>query len=372
MADVQTEAVATCIQAGVNMLLIGEPGTTKTSKIKAIGQSLGRHVEVVTGSDKDPTEFTGLPVVVKDEVLRVPPRWAKRLYEATQRGQKGVLVLDELTTCAPSVQAVMLRVARELEIGDLTLDRSMVSVIAIANPPDHAAGGWDLAAPLANRFLHYQWRLDVAEWADAVLAGFPTVEVEQLPDNWTEHLPQARNLVAGFARVKSTLIQAMPRDEGQQSGAWPSARTWYDLVVPVLAANMSLGRGLRHDLTVRLVQGAVGTGAAMEFLNWAVELDLPDPETVLANPQALRLPSRGDRAYAVLGSLVAAVLARNTPQRWLAAWEALSQVPDGMVDIAATSARALAQNRPSPCPPAPKAALRFARMLQLAGLLQVA
>ena len=51
---------------------------------------------------------------------------------------------------------------------------------------------------------------------------------------------------------------------------------------------------------MRLVEGAVGDGAALEFLAWLEHLDLPDPEAVLADPDSFVLPERSDRAFAVL------------------------------------------------------------------------
>ena len=72
-----------------------------------------------------------------------------------------------------------------------------------------------------------------------------------------------------------------------------------------------------------LIRGAVGDGAGVEFLAWLVEMDLPDPEEVLANPAAFRLPERGDRAYAALAAVAAAVAAEPTPERWTAAWQVL-------------------------------------------------
>ena len=50
----------------------------------------------------------------------------------------------------------------------------------------------------------------------------------------------------------------------------------------------------------------------MEFLAWSSELDLPDPEAVLADPTSFVLPERGDRAYAALSSVAAAVVADPT------------------------------------------------------------
>src|ERR1700733_13633819 len=62
---------------------------------------------------------------------------------------------------------------------------------------------------------------------------------------------------------------------------WPSPRTW-----EMAARLMAAGNAARasQDARSALIRGAVGDGAGIEFLAWLVEMDLPDPEVVLADP----------------------------------------------------------------------------------------
>jgi hypothetical protein len=57
-----------------------------------------------------------------------------------------------------------LRAVVDKAFGDLELDPTRVTLVAAANPSAYAAGGWDLAAPLANRFMHYTFDLQPQEW----------------------------------------------------------------------------------------------------------------------------------------------------------------------------------------------------------------
>lgn len=57
---------------------------------------------------------------------------------------------DEISTAPPAVQAALLRVVLERVVGDLELPDG-VAVIAAANPPEQAAGGWDLSATISRR-----------------------------------------------------------------------------------------------------------------------------------------------------------------------------------------------------------------------------
>jgi hypothetical protein len=49
---------------------------------------------------------------------------------------------------------------------------------------------------------------------------------------------------------------------------------------------------------------------------WLSQQGLPDPEDILANPDSLKLPLRGDLAVAIVSSVLARVAANNTPERW--------------------------------------------------------
>jgi hypothetical protein len=241
-----------------------------------------------------------------------PPAWARRLAEAGH----GLLFLDELSTAPPAVQAALLRVVLERAVGDLTLPDE-VAVVAAANPPEQAADGWDLSAPLANRLCHLAWQTDPRAVADGLAGGWAAPVVPALPDGWQaeEIWPAAwwpRSCTSG---PRSPALRRPTRRRGR---GWPSPRTW-EMAARLMAAAGGGAAGAGGDeARSALVRGAVGDGAGVEFLAWLIEMDLPDPEEVLADPASFRLPKRGDRAYAALAAVAAAVAAtrpRNAGRR---------------------------------------------------------
>ena len=125
--------------------------------------------------------------------------------------------------------------------------------------------------------------------------------------------------------------------------------------------------GVDDGVTARLVAGCVGDGAGIEFLAWLADLDLPDPEAVLAEPTTFDLPIRGDRAYAVLTSVAAVVAADPTIDRWAAGWQVMGRAGEQAPDVAAVAARILVGCRPEGAPTPPEAAL-FLPLLREAGL----
>ncbi|MGH9043028.1 MAG: AAA family ATPase, partial [Acidimicrobiia bacterium] len=262
------EALTVALSVRAPVLLWGSPGCGKTSVVRALAAAAGWPCEVVVASIHDPTDFSGLPVVRGAEVELAPPRWARRLAG----DGPAVLFLDELTTAPPAVQAALLRVVLERTVGDLDLG-PQVAVVAAANPPGEAAGGWDLSPPLANRFCHLEWRLDAGAFAAGLSAGWPPL---RLPAGALADGPEpgpSRGLVAAFVTARPSLLCAVPT--GEAAGrAWPSPRTW-ELVARLLDA--ARWTGVSAEAQHLLLAGAVGEGAALEFTAWEAALDLPDP-----------------------------------------------------------------------------------------------
>ncbi|MGH9182893.1 MAG: AAA family ATPase [Acidimicrobiales bacterium] len=354
------EALGVAVAARVPVLLWGAPGTGKTSAIRAMADVLGWPCETVIAAIREPSDFSGLPVIAGDAVRFAPPRWAQRLATAG----RGLLFLDEISTAPPAVQAALLRVVLERVVGDLALPDEVV-VVAAANPPEQAAEGWDLSAPLANRFCHLDWEVEPQAFSQGVVGGWPPPQVPTLPPDWEDHLWRARGLVSAFIAVRPGLACEMPSDPARAGRGWPSPRTW-EMAARLWAAAVATGASTEAETA--LVTGAVGEGAGVELLMWQEEMDLPDPEKVLADPSGFTVPERGDRAYAVLSAVAAAVAANPTPARWKAGWQVVIKAGERAPDVAAVAARVLARCRP-PGVVAPPEVKLFAPLLRDAGLL---
>ncbi len=365
-------SVAIAIQTGTPVLLWGAPGCGKTQNLYAMAKHMGRHMEVLIASTREPSDFSGLPIPRRNanevldamramadmmkagdsdssptfaytttedyipDVVQAPLSWAKKLSK-----QAGILFLDELSCAPPSVAAALLRVVLDKVVGEMPLHPD-TWMVAAANPPEQAAGGWELPLPLANRFVHIQWGADVDAWTAGMISGWPKPKIPVLPDNWEEQLPQAKALIASYIRHQPTKLLIVPKEESAAGKAWPSPRSW-TMAATMLAACRSVGAGI--DTQAELISGCIGNGVALEFIAWLRDLDLPDPEMLLKDASLLKpllKEGRGDKIHAALTSLVAVVIQNFTDERWAMSWDAMLLAYEKAPDVAAASARALA------------------------------
>ena len=357
-------------EAGVPVILWGEPGTAKSAIVESMGASLARHTETVIASLREPADFGGLPVIDGGAVRFAPPAWAQRL--AACESGRGLLFLDEINLAAPAVQGALMRVVLDRVVGDLRLPAG-VSVVAAANPPECSAGGWDLAAPLANRFAHVSWEPEAADWIEGMISGFPAVTARRLPTGWEANLPRFAALVASFIRKNPSALHRLPA-EGQAGKAWPSRRSWAN-TARVLCAADALGWGLRSSIAAHAIASLVGDGVGVPFVQFLQHADLVDPEAALASPATVEIPARGDLVAVFLDAVVAAALHKGSRSpaeraaRYAAAGVIVGRVVDrGEGDLALPPATTLASKRDAAWP-IPAALGKLVPLLKSAGIV---
>jgi MoxR-like ATPase len=269
--------LAACIDANRPALLMGAPGTAKTATIEAIAAARGAYLEVLIASAQDPTTILGIPMPTEDRKYTEPtmPGWARRINEAHAQGKATILFLDELTTVPPSVAAPLLGIVQSRRSDGWTIPAE-TRIVAAANPPDLAVGGWAVEPAMANRWVHINWPAPTADWV--AWAG-------------AQSSPALRTIAEYIAAVPGELLN-VPTDIRKRSGAWASPRSWTNAAALIDATG---------DPTLAAL--AVGDAAAATFAAWLSTRDVPTVEAML---NGAPLPQRHDAFVTALDSLVRA------------------------------------------------------------------
>jgi hypothetical protein len=361
MADLAT--TVTVIDAGarahVPVLMWSDPGMGKSSVVRALAGADQVPVETLIGSQREPVDIAGWPMVDDGVVRLALPDWAKTLIDA----DGGYLLMDELTTCSSSVQAAMLTVIQERMVGRVRLPDA-VRIVAAANPPDRSAGGHDLDAPTANRFLHIDFEPTAEEWLTGLRTNFAASPASRAISADDLRIAEEIGAVSAFIEARPELRNQFPSTDEAAGRPWPSHRSWHSLarVLPYL----------RCDDTAAIATaalGLVGDGAGSEFMEWRVSMDLPAVVDVIADPSIVDwATARPDRVWAVLSGVVAWASGKGTKAAWTTAWGPLvAAATHGAPDVAGAAARALGAATPPGATP-PAAARQFTDVMIAAGL----
>ena len=368
---------------GLPIILWGAPGTTKTASIKALGRKFGLHVEHLAPGERGEGAFGVTPVPKNTEggvVLAYPaPEWVQAL-RATDGQEQGIVFLDEINTAPPALQPALLGALQEGRVGGHTFG-PRVRRLGAANPVGQSAGGWDLAAPVANRAGHIDWPApEVDDWASWLLAG-AGVDVSKPLDarkeearvmaEWPEAFAVSSGVISAFLRARPELLHKMPKDgDPSQSRAWPSPRTWE------MAARAYAG-SIVHRLTEterdEFLCAFVGAGPAGELTTFLTENDLPAPAKLLDGEISFTHdPERLDRTVVVLNACSALVAPKDAAKRndrAEALWKLVSVVSEDAKDVVVPAMTALVASGLHSTPSSKKVMARMHSVITTAGVL---
>lgn len=337
---------------GLPAICWGKPGVGKTAMIKAVARTLGLPFERLSPAERGEGAWGVVPVPGADGYLHYPPPdWTKKFESG------GLVFLDEVNTAPPMLQApllgmVQLRVVGSHQLGPRT------RVIAAANETAQAAGGWDLAPALANRFGHFSFEgLDTNAWVEGLLGGFgsgetvtpndPTVEEARVMKAWPAADASARGMIGGFITRRPELLDRRPdKASVANSRAYPTGRSVEYAAVALASAQV---HRLNEIDTDEMLAGFVGLPWVTEFHAWRANMDLPDPADLLDGKVKFTHEERRlDRSLAVLSSCAALVIpekATNRVARAAECWKLVGQVAKDTADVAIPAARALIHNK---------------------------
>ncbi len=267
------------------VMLWGPPGVGKS---QIVAQVAARHdvpLIDIRLSQMEPSDLRGIPFREGERVEWAVP---SMLPDAERHGEKGILFLDEITSAPPSVSAAAYQLILDRRLGDYRVPDGW-AIFAAGNRQGDRGVTYTMPAPLANRFSHFEFEVNVDDWVA-----------------WAYQTGVDDRVIA-FVRFRPELLFEF--DPAHNPVAFPSPRSWE-------FAHRALQK-FEHNSDLRLgaLQACVGPAAGIELNAFIDNLDqLPDIDAILRG-EKVPAPKEIDLQYAVAASLVGrAIQARGTPE----------------------------------------------------------
>lgn len=255
------------------VFLWGPPGIGKSAIPKQVAEEKDIGFLDTRASQHDPTDFRGIPAVLEGKALWLPPQDIP--YEGNdQLPDKGIWLLDEMTSAPPLVQAVLYQAVLDHQIGEHPLKEGWY-VIAAGNRIEDRAVVYRMSTALANRFSHIDFEVNLEDWTD-----------------WANLSGVDPNIV-GFLNWRPELLFAFNPESSEK--AFPTPRSWE------FASRMI--KLSTKTMLPELLEGTIGKGATAEFIAFLkVQTELPDLNKIFQGEDFV--PKRMDLKYALVSALV--------------------------------------------------------------------
>ena len=232
--------------------LWGPPGIGKSDVVKQIGEDLEREVIDVRLALWEPTDIKGIPYYNSDAGKMV---WAPPAELPTDADSTAIIFLDELNSAPPAVQAAAYQLILNRRVGTYVLPKG-VDVVAAGNREGDRGVTYRMPAPLANRFVHLEMKVDFDDFQDWATLNKVHPEVVGY---------------VGFA--KQDLYDFDPKGA---SKAFATPRSW------VFVSDLLSDDDVDVDTLHNLIAGAVGDGLAVKFMaHRKIAGKLPKAEDIL-------------------------------------------------------------------------------------------
>jgi len=235
----------------------GPPGIGKSDIIKQLGTELDAHVIDVRLSLWEPTDIKGIPYFDSNtsKMVWAPPAELPDAEMAKQH-KTIILFLDEMNSAAPSVQAAAYQLILNRRVGTYHLPDNVV-LVAAGNRESDKGVTYRMPAPLANRFVHLEMKVDWDDWFD-----------------WATENKIHKDVVGFLTFAKKELYDFDPKSS---SRAFATPRSWS--FVSELLTDDDTDEGTLTDLTC----GSIGEGLAIKFMaHRKIASKMPNPTDILS------------------------------------------------------------------------------------------
>ena len=237
----------------------GPPGIGKSDIVHQIGDSMEALVIDIRLSLWEPTDIKGIPYyAANDNTMKWAPPTELPDAKTAKKHKWIILFLDEMNSAAPAVQAAAYQLILNRKVGSYVLPDNVL-IVAAGNRDADKGVVYRMPAPLANRFVHLEMKVDFDDWFQ-----------------WATENKVHTDVVGYLTFAKKDLYDFDPKSP---SRSFATPRSW-SFVSELLEDDDD------ENTTTDLVSGAVGEGLAVKFMaHRKMASQLPDPSDILSGKE---------------------------------------------------------------------------------------
>jgi hypothetical protein len=245
-------SIRKAIQTRRPVFLWGPPGIGKSDIVKQIGEDANREVIDVRLALWEPTDIKGIPYYNADAGKMV---WAPPAELPVDEDSTALIFLDELNSAPPAVQAAAYQLILNRRVGTYVLPKG-VDIVAAGNREGDRGVTYRMPAPLANRFVHLEMKVDFDDFQEWAVMNNVHPEV-----------------VGYVGYAKQDLYDFDPKSA---SKAFATPRSW------VFVSDLLQDDDTDVDTLQNLISGAIGDGLAVKFMaHRKIASKLPKADDIL-------------------------------------------------------------------------------------------
>lgn len=258
------------------ILIHSSPGVGKSSIVRQVANKLKIGFVDVRLAEMESVDIRGLPSVDKEQGVM---KWNAPDFWPRDPDSKGIIFLDELTSCDKSCQVAAYELILDRKIGDFYKVPDGWYIVSAGNLTTDRAVAMSMSSALSNRFMHVEIEADDAQWVKWAMTH------------------DVHPSVTGFIQYKPMSLFNMEKENLERG--WPSPRSWERV------SEMTKIYGNDEDLLRKIVYGLVGPAKGVEYMEFhRLNKSFDNILDMMYGKVPVKIPEKNDLLYAMCSTLI--------------------------------------------------------------------
>jgi len=258
------------------VLIHSSPGVGKSSIVRQVARKLNIGFVDVRLAEMESVDIRGLPSVDKENGVM---KWNAPDFWPRDPKSKGIIFLDELTSCDKSCQVAAYELILDRKIGDFYKVPDGWYIVSAGNLTTDRAVALSMSSALSNRFMHVELEVDDEQWCKWAMTH------------------DVHPSVTGFIQYRPMALFNMDKENLERG--WPSPRSWERV------SQMTKIYGSNESLLRKIVYGLVGPAKGVEFMEFhRLNRSFDNIVDMMYGKTPIKIPEKNDQLYAMCSTMI--------------------------------------------------------------------